>query len=112
MENRLAPHKDNKLTPESFRAALQEIRAMRDSPIPHSDHLYLSDDWVLDWVGLHKDDSVLFDSLMQSTSENAGKCIMPIEVYDDLVSRGYLVRRSTLEALDGNADNANTSSRC
>ena len=106
MEKRLIPHKDNRLTLESFRAALQEIRAIRGNPAPFADHLYLIDDWLLDWIGLQEDDLALFDSLVQSASENLGECIMPVEVWDDLVSRGYLVKRSTSEVIDGNADTA------
>ena len=79
-------------TPTGFRDAIQRLRAMRDTPQPLlPDSLFLGDDWILDWDGLRKDDPQLFASMMQSTSENNGQCIMPVEVWQSLVERGYLM---------------------
>ena len=85
------------LTSASFRDAIQYMRALRDNPQPIiADRLFLAeeDDWILDWDGLREDDPNLFAAMMQSMSENNGECIVPVDVLESLVDRGYFVRRS------------------
>ena len=86
------------VTPVSFRAEMQRLRALRDNPEPvRADALFLADDWILDWKGVREDDPHLFAAMMQSTSDNNGQCVMPPDVWQSLVDRGYLVRRTMVE---------------
>ena len=80
------------LSSASFRAALQCIHALRDDPpTPRIDRFFLSGDWYCDWEGIRENNQALFDSMVQSTQEN-GDCTMPLDVWQSLVERGYLVR--------------------
>ena len=82
-------------SPASFRAEMQRLRALQDNPVPRIDRLFLADDWVLDWDGLRDEDPHLFASMMESTSDNDGQCVTPVEVWQSLVDRGYLRRDTT-----------------
>ena len=82
------------LTPASIRAAVQHMRALQGTPQPvFADRFFLADDWIFDWDGLREDDPNLFALIMQSMAENNGEGVMPPDVWDSLVDRGYLVRR-------------------
>ena len=81
----------SQLTPADFWKALEAIREMK-AHAPVSEPSLVSDDWSVDWARLREDDPMLWHSCMESTSENAGVCVVPVHVLDMLSARGYLTR--------------------
>ena len=95
-------HFDNEttasLSPMSYREARKKMRSgwneSRDRfgiPIEAYDTLIYTDpSWRFDFARLLKEDPALAQSLMQSKAENNGDIIVPPEIEEDLVRRGYI----------------------
>lgn len=95
-------HFDNEttasLSPMSYREARKKMRSgwneSRDRfgiPIEAYDTLIYTDpSWRFDFARLLKEDPALAQSLMQSEAENNGGIIVPPDVEEDLVRRGYI----------------------
>ena len=95
-------HLSNKVTtplsPMSYREARKKMRSgwneSRDRvgiPIEAYDTWFYTDpSWRFDFARLLKEDPALAQNLMQSEAENNGDIILPPDVEEDLVRRGYI----------------------
>ena len=97
-------HFDNKTTappsPMSYREARKKMRSgwneSRDRvgiPIEAYDTLVqfrAASSWRFDFARLLKEDPALAQSLMQSEAESNGDIIVPPQIEEDLIRRGYL----------------------
>ena len=79
------------LSPTSFRAALHAMRALRDSPLPIYDAI-MSQRWDVNWERLTVENPALAEYIQQSQEENGGDIDLPLDVYEDMISKGLLVR--------------------
>ena len=79
------------LSPTSFRAALYAMRALRDSPLPIYD-VIVSQRWDVNWERLTVENPALAEFIQQSQEENGGDIDLPLDVYEDMISKGLLVR--------------------
>ena len=85
---------DMTLTPASYRNAMQEIRAMRKTTMPVIDVLVYADHgWCFDFARLQKEDPTLAQYILQLQAENNGDIVIPPEIEEGLVQRGYMFKR-------------------
>ena len=80
------------LSPTSFRAALHAMRAMRDFPAAAYDSLFLDPRWKINLERLIVENPALAEFIQQSQEENGGDIDLPLDVYEDMISKGLLVR--------------------
>ena len=90
-------HFDNEtttpLSPMSYREARQRMRAFKGDvpPIPQIDTLIYTDPyWHFDLARLVREDSALVRRILESPAEDNGDIILPPEIEEDLVRRGYI----------------------
>ena len=80
------------LTPSSYRDALRRMRALKGDPsTPLIDSVEVSVRWQIDYVRLQYEDPTLLQSLEQSTEENAGVTVIPIDVWQSMFDRGLII---------------------
>ena len=79
------------LNPTSFRAALHAMRALRDFPSAVYDSLPLDKRWEINWQRLAVENPALAEYIQQSQEENGGDIDLPLDVYEDMLSKGLLV---------------------
>mgnify|MGYP001607005571 CR=1 FL=1 len=79
------------LSPTSFRAALHAMRALRDFPSAVYDTI-VSQRWDVNWERLTVENPALAEYIQQSQEENGGDIDLPLDVYEDMISKGLLVR--------------------
>lgn len=78
------------LSPEAFRQAFKQLRELRDAPFDPT-HLELNPHLVLDWSGVEREDPDLFMRLLHAQEEGAGTVVLPVEMYQELLLRGFLM---------------------